>query len=94
MSPDLRAGEAALPGARRPISGQPGADCGVIGFIDRVQGHRVSGWAIDRSRPEFPVEVRVFVDGHEAALVQADRYRHDLERGGLNGHHASKRPSR
>lgn len=89
MSREIQDGEPAPAGAREPHAGRSSAAPGVVGFIDRIQGHRVSGWALDRIHPALPVEVRILVDGEEAALVQADRFRRDLERGGLSsGHHA------
>ena len=89
MSPELRDGEGAPSAARGALARRTVTEPGVIGFIDRVQGSRVSGWALDRARPERPVEVGILVDGREAVRVQADRFRRDLERTGFSsGHHA------
>jgi hypothetical protein len=89
MSPEIQGEQAPLPDARRSLARPTGADPAMIGFIDLIRGNRVSGWALDRAHPELPVEVRISVDGREAARVPADRFRRDLERGGFgSGHHA------
>ena len=89
MSPEIRDDEPTLPTGRQSLARRTAAEPGVIGFIDRVQGNRISGWALDRIDPKAPVEVAILVDGREAARARADRFRRDLERGGFsNGHHA------
>ena len=76
-------------GGLRSLAARTGAQPGVIGFIDRVQGNRVSGWTLDRSHPDLQLDVGILVDGQEAARVRADRFRRDLERSGFgSGHHA------
>jgi hypothetical protein len=89
MSPEIEARQAAAREIRAPLARRAGPNLGMIGFIDRIQGQRVSGWALDRGHPELPVEVGIWVDGREAARVPADRFRRDLERGGFSsGQHA------
>ncbi len=85
----MREEEAALPEARGLLARRTDSEPGMIGFIDRIQGNRVSGWALDRTHPELPVEVAISVNGQEVARVRADRFRRDLERDGFsNGRHA------
>ena len=85
----MRDEQAALPEARGSLARRTNSEPGMIGFIDRVQGNRVSGWALDRTHPERPVEVAISVNGQEVARVRADQFRRDLERDGFsNGHHA------
>jgi hypothetical protein len=48
------------------------------GCIERVQHRTVSGWARDRSEPERPVSVRFEVNGIDAGIAAANRYRADL----------------
>lgn len=44
---------------------------------------RVAGWAIDRADPSASVQVEVYREGKRIGTTQADRYRKDLEQGGI-----------
>lgn len=55
----------------------------VNGVVDVLRANRIAGWAIDRLDSAGSVTVEVFRDGHPYQSVTADRYRPDLERGGI-----------
>lgn len=55
----------------------------VNGVYEMPSPHRVAGWAIDRADPDAAVEVEVHADGVLLGRGRADRYRADLERGGV-----------
>jgi SAM-dependent methyltransferase len=48
------------------------------GFVDQWDGRSMSGWAVDRTRPEAACEVDVYVDGRFVARTRADVPRPDL----------------
>jgi hypothetical protein len=52
------------------------------GALDRADSRQASGWVIDASRPERPVEVQLYVDGSFAASARADRERRDVQQAG------------
>lgn len=53
-----------------------------IGWLDRVTAEagriRVQGWALDPDSDEYPIKVRVYVDGEWAGGFTADRSRPDV----------------
>ena len=53
------------------------------GFIDRITGECVSGWAQNLDHPEAPVCLDVVAGGLLLGQVLANRYREDLERAGI-----------
>lgn len=55
----------------------------VNGVYDILSPDRVSGWAIDRSDEKAVVTVQVLREGVLVGTAPADRYRKDLERGGI-----------
>ena len=55
----------------------------VNGVYDLPSPTRLSGWAIDRADPNAAVEVEIRRDGAPVLRTRADRYRPDLERGGI-----------
>lgn len=55
----------------------------VNGVFDLPAPNRVAGWAIDRADPDASVEVEVYNGGVLLGRARADRYRADLERGGI-----------
>lgn len=60
-----------------------------VGYIDRIEGTRVSGWAWNRVRPELSLEIEIRIDGRLATIVTADRFRKDLVKGGIgDGKHS------
>ena len=60
----------------------------VEGYIDAINGCKISGWAWCRSAPLFAVEVEVRVGERIAAVVRADLPRADLAKAGLgDGRH-------
>jgi hypothetical protein len=65
--------------ATEPSADQPR----VNGVFDIPAPGRVAGWAIDRSDPSATVEVEIFREGVRVGSVKADRYRKDLENGGI-----------
>jgi len=59
------------------------------GYLDKVEGLIVYGWAYNKGNPEERVEVVVLVDGKPVAEGVADQYREDLKRAGIgDGKHA------
>lgn len=60
-----------------------------VGYIDRIDGTRVSGWAWNRARPDQPLGIEIRIDGRLATVVMADRFRKDLANGGIgDGKHS------
>jgi hypothetical protein len=61
----------------------------IVGYIDKIEGNKVSGWAWDRNRPDMAVDVDIHIAGRPVTSVRADRLRKDLQRSGTgNGYHA------
>jgi hypothetical protein len=61
----------------------------IVGYIDKIEGAKVSGWAWDRNRPDVALDVDIHVAGKPVTSVRADRLRKDLARSGTgNGYHA------
>lgn len=61
----------------------------IVGYIDRVDGVLVAGWAWDRARPDLALDIEIHVDGRLAATARADVLRKDLAEAGYgNGAHA------
>lgn len=84
MSPD----RAAIVRAPEDGRGAP-ASPAIVGYIDRIDGTRVSGWAWDRNQPDVSVDVEIRIGAQTVATVRADRLRKDLARSGTgNGYHA------
>jgi hypothetical protein len=83
MSPDRTAIRAPEDGRGAPASPA------IVGYIDKIDGTRVSGWAWDRNQPDIAVDVEIRINGQVVADVRADRLRKDLARSGTgNGYHA------
>ncbi len=83
MSPDRTAIRAPEDGRGAPASPA------IVGYIDKIDGTRVSGWAWDRNQPDVAVDVEIRINGQTVANVRADRLRKDLARSGTgNGYHA------
>lgn len=61
----------------------PAEQARLNGVYDIPASGRVSGWAIDRSDPSAVVQVEVYREGTRIGTAQADRYRKDLEQGGI-----------
>lgn len=89
MSPD-RMNKANERAVRAPEDGRSGPSSpAIVGYIDRIDGTRISGWAWDRNQPDVAVDVEVRIGDRAVATVQADRLRKDLARSGTgNGYHA------
>lgn len=87
MSPD-RAKESRV--CRAPEDGRaPAGTPAIVGYIDKIDGAKVSGWAWDRNRPDVALEIDIHIAGKTVATVRADRLRKDLARSGTgNGYHA------
>jgi hypothetical protein len=84
MSPD-RIGMLRAPEDGRGAPASPA----IVGYIDRIDGTRVSGWAWDRNQPDVAVDVEIRIGTRTVATVRADRLRKDLARSGTgNGYHA------
>ncbi len=58
-------------------------DVRVNGVYDLPSPSHLAGWAIDRADPDAAVEVEVYREGILLQRTRADRYRPDLERGGI-----------
>lgn len=50
----------------------------VSGYIDRIDGCTVTGWAWCRARPDATVEIEIRIDEQPVATTRADRFRRDL----------------
>jgi hypothetical protein len=87
MLPDFAKGSRLL---RAPEDGRaPAGTPAIVGYIDKIDGAKVSGWAWDRNRPDMPIDVDIHIAGKPVATVRADRLRKDLARSGTgNGYHA------
>lgn len=60
----------------------------VEGYIDAINGGRISGWAWCRSLPSLAVEVEIRIADRLAAVARADLPRPDLAKAGLgDGRH-------
>ena len=57
----------------------------LIGHIDRLDRHYLSGWALETDAPDIPIEVSVVVNGEEWGRVIANNPRSDLEAHGSYG---------
>lgn len=90
MSPssiNMRARWLAAPADGRSGPEAPGP--AIVGYIDKIDGARVSGWAWDRTQPDLALDVEIRLGERTVATVRADRLRKDLARSGTgNGYHA------
>ena len=48
------------------------------GHVDILTSTVLAGWAVDLIRPNEPVDICIFVDGHKLAQVTCDHLREDL----------------
>ncbi len=93
-APRLRDGYA-VEAARRRIEARAGlvmpeisANLALRGYIDRVDGVIVAGWAQNPDYPEAPVCLDIYAGGDLIGQTIANRYRPDLARAGLgSGRH-------
>jgi hypothetical protein len=87
MSPDPAKESRAL---RAPEDGRaPAGTPAIVGYIDKIEGAKISGWAWDRNRPDVALDIDIHIAGKPVATVRADRLRKDLARSGTgNGYHA------
>lgn len=61
----------------------------VSGYIDRIEGRSVTGWAWCRTLPDTAVEVEIRLDDRLVATTRADRFRRDLAEAQIgDGRHA------
>jgi hypothetical protein len=61
----------------------------VEGYVDGIDGRRVSGWAYDKMQPDLALDVEIHHNGQRIAVARADRLRADLARAGKgDGRHA------
>jgi hypothetical protein len=61
----------------------------IEGWIDHIEGRKLSGWAWCRSQPDTPVEVEIRFNNRTLATTRADGLRQDLARAGVgDGRHA------
>lgn len=58
-------------------------DARIYGVVEGIRRDRVIGWAVDRKDPGASVEIEVLVDGEVVQTGRAERYRKDLEKGGI-----------
>jgi hypothetical protein len=75
---------------RAPEDGRaPAGTPAIVGYIDKIDGAKISGWAWDRNQPDVPLDVDIHIAGKPVLTVRADRLRKDLARSGTgNGYHA------
>jgi GT2 family glycosyltransferase len=63
---------------------------GLSGCFDTIHGMSAHGWALNRARPDVPVEVEVVGPGGEIlGAAPANQFRGDLLDAGLNGGHCA-----
>ncbi len=76
--------------ARRPgVAEQTAESAQLRGFIDRITPQVIEGWAQNVEHPGAPVCLDILAGGRLIGQVLANRYRGDLERGGIgNGRHS------
>ncbi|HEY5299823.1 MAG TPA: sulfotransferase [Acetobacteraceae bacterium] len=55
----------------------------IKGAVELVTATHVSGWAVEDSMPDQPLQVRVLLDGEEIARATAELFRPDLKDAGL-----------
>lgn len=61
----------------------------IEGRVERIEEHRVSGWAFDPEAPDAPVGVEILALGTVLGSVPADQFRADLGKAAKgDGHHA------
>jgi hypothetical protein len=53
------------------------------GHVDLIASSLVTGWAVDSTRPDEPVDISIFVDGRKLVQLTCDHPREDLS--GLEG---------
>lgn len=58
---------------------------GSQGYLDRIDDTGLAGWALDRDRPNDPVDLAVYVDGAELTRVTTSERRADLLAQGMPG---------
>lgn len=51
----------------------------LVGFVDSVDRHGISGWAADARRPNAPVELLIFINGQLGGRIIADEPREDIK---------------
>lgn len=68
--------------APRPVL-PDAAQARVNGVVDVLRSNRVAGWAIDRSDSAAAVMIDILREGRHYKTVTADRFRPDLEKGGI-----------
>lgn len=50
-----------------------------VGYLDSIEGNRLSGWACDMAAPREAVRLHVLVDGQEVGIVTCSRQRKDVQ---------------
>jgi hypothetical protein len=55
----------------------------IVGFIDGIGAKRISGWAMNHTRPTERLAITILLDGATLGTGLADRPRPDLERNGV-----------
>ncbi|WP_317963674.1 glycosyltransferase [Methylocaldum szegediense] len=58
------------------------------GYFDQLTPDRLSGWAVDQSKPGAPVELSLFIDGIHITDIQTSEPRSDLTINGIQGNRA------
>lgn len=56
---------------------------GLLGRVERVEGGRIVGWAMDRRRPDTPLRLQLVVDGRVHKTFTATLPRNDVAAAGL-----------
>lgn len=57
----------------------------LVGYVDSVDRHGLSGWAADARRPNAPIEVLIVINGEIRTRVTADEPREDIKALGTYG---------
>lgn len=66
--------------ARRACQAAPARPPGaLLGHVERLDGGRIEGWAVDADDPMVPVELELRIGGRRDAVFLANRYRADLD---------------
>ena len=72
------------------FSGRLGAgpEFNYVGALDRADCNEISGWAMDKHRPNTPLSVDLYEEKQYVATIVADHFREDLRNKGYgNGRH-------
>ena len=78
----LQATSGQKPPSHPALADSPSA---LIGYVSRLGESKLSGWAVDATRPGQPVELELRVDGEPMLAVKTGFHRADVDAAGLDG---------